>query len=734
MAYNSVQHTTSSLRLEDSKTRKDCGSMTTDETPTLKITPDVLAAARAQADEASETISSDTSPAAPTVASAQADAETMETAPAAPVDATEAPPSDTVETPTHEPYAPQGAENAATNGYTGDVADQASAASQPSQPNQSAQAGDPTDAVAAESDEANTPFASDPTLAQTPSDEATRDTDATSTEVASAADTSNTTEEALGVAGVTPDAATQADEATAGAVDEVAPQETPALEASSGGDAGTQAPTPDVEAAQPAAEAQEAPTQSPEATQSEATETAPAEAPTMETPGAAEAAVEAAAPAPETTNAAEAMVEVTETPAPATPPTTTDNAEATEAAEAAAAMNEANEVRDPDFMRYFATRIHFGNLAFSPDSSQIAYITNTSGQLNIWRQAVTGGWASQVTTFEEETARGVIWAPNGNIIGAADRAGSEQYDLFTIPAQGGVITYLTINPNAQYQFSDESLSPDGRYLAYGGNDRISTDGDVLVRDMQTGEVRRLVANGRYNIPVNWSPDGRYLTVVDLRSNTDLHLWLVEAATGEMREVLPHAEPFFLAPGPWLPDSTGFYVITDRGREFKGIARYRLASGEIEWLVAPEWDVEQLALSADGQRLVWALNESGRSQLYLRDGDQVALRMSGLPVGVIEQLTLARDGQTLALRFNASTAPAEIYIVTLGPIGALATPHLRRLTFGMLGGLTPSDLVEPESITYPTFDGREIPAWLYRPRTSDGQRAPLIVSIHGGPEA
>ena len=31
----------------------------------------------------------------------------------------------------------------------------------------------------------------------------------------------------------------------------------------------------------------------------------------------------------------------------------------------------------------------------------------------------------------------------------------------------------------------------------------------------------------------------------------------------------------LRPGPWLPDSSGFYVLTNRGRDFIGVARYML---------------------------------------------------------------------------------------------------------------------------------------------------------------
>ena len=43
-----------------------------------------------------------------------------------------------------------------------------------------------------------------------------------------------------------------------------------------------------------------------------------------------------------------------------------------------------------------------------------------------------------------------------------------------------------------------------------------------------------------------------------------------------------------------------------------------------------------------------------------------------------------------------------------------------------------DLVDAELVTYPSFDGRKIPAWLYRP-DADG-RVPVVLAIHGGPES
>src|SRR5690606_946879 len=69
---------------------------------------------------------------------------------------------------------------------------------------------------------------------------------------------------------------------------------------------------------------------------------------------------------------------------------------------------------------------------------------------------------------------------------------------------------------------------------------------------------------------------------------------------------------------------------------------------------------------------------------------------------------------------------EVYVVEL------ATGQARRLTDNMLGGLSPEDLVAPELIRYPSTDDLRVPAWIYRPRVAG--RLPVVLSIHGGPEA
>jgi dipeptidyl aminopeptidase/acylaminoacyl peptidase len=64
-----------------------------------------------------------------------------------------------------------------------------------------------------------------------------------------------------------------------------------------------------------------------------------------------------------------------------------------------------------------------------------------------------------------------------------------------------------------------------------------------------------------------------------------------------------------------------------------------------------------------------------------------------------------------------------------------TLAVTRWTKSETGGLDPNVNVEPELIEVRSFDGEPVSGFLYRPdpRRFPGPR-PLIVNIHGGPEA
>lgn len=383
------------------------------------------------------------------------------------------------------------------------------------------------------------------------------------------------------------------------------------------------------------------------------------------------------------------------------------------------------------FEQYAATRIYAGVVAYSPDGSQIAHVTNTTGQYNLWTIPSGGGIPQQLTAFTDNTVRGVAWRPDGKEIAFnADANGDEQHAIYLIPAKGGTPQPVT-SVRAQHFLGPQAYSPDMKTLAYAGNDITPENMEVILRDIETGESGRpFPQGGGLYVPIYWSSNGRYLTAIKQTSNTDTDVFLLDTVGGEIINVTEHEGEVVYAPDVWNPDGSGFYILTNEGREFVGLAFYRLADRKWDWVETPEHDIEQIAISDDGRVLIWVVNEDGASRIYgrsLTTGNPLSL--PELRLGVVDAIDINPDGSKVALVFASSKEAANLYEFDL------RTGEMLSLGQSMIGGIDPETMVEPELIHYPTHDGRMIPAWLYRPQNAaPDAKVPVMLSIHGGPEA
>jgi len=220
-----------------------------------------------------------------------------------------------------------------------------------------------------------------------------------------------------------------------------------------------------------------------------------------------------------------------------------------------------------------------------------------------------------------------------------------------------------------------------------------------------------------------------LTILQFFGNTNMNSWLYDHQTGETINCTPHEGDIQFIPTAWSPNSDGFFMVTNEGREFTGLAYYDIAKKSYEWYLEPDYDFEFLTISKGGNAMIWAINENGVSKLYGKNlKTNTPLSMPHLPIGVVNGLAVNPAGDKLALVYVRPSQASNLYEVDL------KTGEMLELGQSMLGGIDPQDFIEPEAVFYESFDGRKIPAWLYKPKTVDGMRYPVVLSIHGGPES
>lgn len=363
--------------------------------------------------------------------------------------------------------------------------------------------------------------------------------------------------------------------------------------------------------------------------------------------------------------------------------------------------------------------------AWSPSGEQFAYLADTSGRLQLWLQPQGGGFPTQLTALQDRRVMAFAWSRDGERIAfTADLKGNETPELFVLDIVGGQATWprqLTDAPEVEYNLS--GWTADGR-IVLSANDRLPTEMDPLLMDPVTGEVERLMTGGLYYAG-EASPSGRWLAVTEFRSNTDSDVHLIDLKTGAARRLTEHAEEAKVFAGPWSADDSGFYLITDAGREFSGLAFWSLEQDDWEYVHQPERDVDAVSVSRGGRYVAYVDNDGGNSAITIHDKQEQRLLKPELPLGVVASGDLHPSEPHALITLTTPREAGNIFELDY------ATGTLNRLEQSMLGGVDIEDMAVPELVSYPSFD-RDIPAWLYQPEGPGPH--PVVLSIHGGPEA
>ncbi len=367
-----------------------------------------------------------------------------------------------------------------------------------------------------------------------------------------------------------------------------------------------------------------------------------------------------------------------------------------------------------------------GDASFSPDGSQVAYLSNRTGTSQIFLVATDGAEPEQITDFGDHISF-VRFSPTQNVLlfGKAE-GGNEQTQLYLLDLGDRSIVNVTNAPNTRHDVG--SWSSDGKRICFASNERNGADFDVYVMDVVSLEKRRVFDQGEWCAAEGFSPLGTYVVVRQKHSNTDTDLYLCNLQTGSIEHITPHSGNVVFCNVLWLPDESAFLLIQDHDREFKGLARYTLASKSFEYVLTPDWDIESAVISKDGTTVSVVVNENGYEHAAVYDTRAFTVLPYHVPQGNTYRVRFSEDGSRLVFSLGGSRRTSDIWILNL----ETREPH--QLTHSYQG-VPPEAMVEPELIQYKSFDGLSISAFMYMPKNKhSSSRTPVVINIHGGPEA
>ena len=349
----------------------------------------------------------------------------------------------------------------------------------------------------------------------------------------------------------------------------------------------------------------------------------------------------------------------------------------------------------------------------------------------------------------------IRWTPDGKGISFTAKRGEDEHGaLYVIPIDGGEARKVLSNETG---ISSYVWSPDGSQVAFLAKDeepkrkeKLADKGfsqeiyeeELLFTRVWIGtpnddeaESRMLDLTGSAS-DLHWSPDGKRLALalaptplIDDRY-MKRKVYVVDADTGNT--LARFENPGKLGQVAWSPDGKNLAMIAAEDIHDPSAGRLMVVpagGGELrDILTNYEGQVGSIAWQDDntimylGDEGVWTtIKEIGR------DGNA---RKTHLTVGkaALSRLRLSSDGKTSVMLGQSDRHPNEVFVMKHGD----SAP--RRLT-DTNPWLADMRFAKQEVISHYARDGLRLEGILIRPLDEQpGKRYPLILSVHGGPEA
>ncbi|WP_430789169.1 S9 family peptidase [Virgibacillus flavescens] len=364
------------------------------------------------------------------------------------------------------------------------------------------------------------------------------------------------------------------------------------------------------------------------------------------------------------------------------------------------------------------------NFAVSEDENRLIFNANLNGKMNLWAMDLPDTFPYLFAHQEQLSSFIQIDPANRFVLSGFDQDGDENQKIYALPGEGGLPQPL-ITGEEDEKFFLSHLSEDGKrayYMTSKGNDSFL---NTHVRNLDD-ETDQLIHTGKDGLTELAAVSKSEAGFVYLQSFANTYVAGFVKTDGEEYSLTPDPEKIHVTFDPIFADDHTIYFATDYESEYSYVAKFDLQTKQFSAVYNfDQMSVKTLKYNKDQHALYVLLENGVKDELYRLDLENENTERLTMPIDVINQLNVTKSGSLFVLGISA-TVPPNIYQSKDGL-------SWNRLTNNTVLGIEQEEMIEPEVVSYESFDGMEIEALLFNAHP-DRANGHTIFWPHGGPQA
>lgn len=286
--------------------------------------------------------------------------------------------------------------------------------------------------------------------------------------------------------------------------------------------------------------------------------------------------------------------------------------------------------------------------SFNSDESKVLINSNRSKIFNVYELNLADTSMVAKTNSNVESYFEAGYVPGTDqYLYTADKGGNENDHIYLRKTDGST---QDLTPGAEEKASFIGWTRDKESFYYISNVRNPRFFDLYKMNKATWKTKLIYQNDLGMDVGSFSFNERYMVLIKNITTDKNEMYLYDGQTKSTKKISTDSlGDATYSPAAFELSDDFFYYLTNEGKDYTYIVKYKLEDGSKEIYYTTDWDVSYMSISENGKYHVIGINEDARDKVLVFDHTSgKELTMPPLPYGTVSGVTISPSEKNMLL--------------------------------------------------------------------------------------